>query len=113
MESFRDSPANSGWRVVSIVQLEKLIRSAVPPSLMKRPRPMVELRITQLLTRMLRKSLGDSVPILTAVAIDSSTQFVTTMSSHGRPSRVLHTIQSSPATIQQLELRTRRQETGS
>ncbi len=77
------------------------------------PMPTVELRITQLLTRILRKSLGDSVPILTAVAMDSRTQFVTTMSSQGNPSRVLHTMQSSPAMMRQLEIRTLRHETGS
>src|SRR5579884_3732751 len=100
-------------RVVSMEMFEKLTRSTVPPSLMNSPRPMPEFLMTQLDTLMSRKSPLDAVPSLNAAETDSSTQLFTTRFSIALPFSVLGHRQSSPAIIEQLEIKTLVQDSGS
>jgi len=74
------------------------ISSAIPESRVS--------RITQLLTAMFRNPPVDSVPHLKALDLLLSTQLVTATSWQGRGEVLFRTMQSSPVSIQQLEMRT-------
>ena len=88
----------------------------VAPSWTLMPKPLFEFRMTQLSKSTWRMSASVSVPIISAVDEDVSTQLVTVTFSVGRagwPSRpiVFSTIASSPVSMVEFEMATLRDET--
>src|SRR5690606_7467830 len=102
-------------RLVSMVRLLKMTLLTVAPSCTFIPKPLLELRSTQLLNTTCRISASVSVPIISGVEDDDNTQLVTVTFSTGLaflPSRAMafSTMQSSPVMITESEMVTFREE---